>query len=76
MAFLQETPRSLRAYLLLVGTLGTAGQVYRVLLSQGGAFERLLALMAEGLIGLLVTLYLLRNVRRMAREARGSLGGP
>jgi hypothetical protein len=127
MAFLQETPRSLRAYLLLVGVLGTVGQVYRVLASTGGAFERLLALiglaislayvwvgisfrslisaapsrieqvlivgaaysilltvivgvlspqpeerggaLAQGLVGLLITLYLLRNVRRLAREA-------
>jgi len=27
MAFFQETTRSLRAYLILVGILGTAGQV-------------------------------------------------
>src|ERR1043165_1998472 len=128
MAFMQETPRSLRAYLLLVGALGTAGELYRVLSSQGGPLVRLLALiglvvglaylwlgisfrtlisntparieqvliagaaysillavlvgvlspsptergsaMAEGLVGLLLTLYLLRNVRRMAREGR------
>ena len=31
MAFLRETPRSLRAYLLLVGALGTVGQVYQLL---------------------------------------------
>src|SRR5437899_4779007 len=129
MAFLQETPRSLRAYLLLVGALGTAGQVYRVVASEGGAFARFLALLglaislayvwlgisfrslisaaprrieqvliagaaysillgvivgvlspqpeerggalAQGLVGLLVTLYLLRNVRRLAHEAEG-----
>jgi len=40
MAFFQETPRSLRAYLLLVGVLGTVGQVYRVLSSEGRAFAR------------------------------------
>ena len=129
MAFLQETPRSLRAYLLLVGALGTVGQVYRLLAPEGGPFTRLLALiglaislgyvwlgisfrsllsaaprrieqlliagaaysillavivgvlspkpeerggaLAQGLIGLLITLYLLRNVRRLAREAAG-----
>ena len=129
MAFLQETPRSLRAYLLLVGALGTLGQVYRVVASEGGAFARFLALLglaislayvwlgisfrslisaaprrieqvliagaaysilvgvivfvlspqpaesggmlAQALVGLLVTLYLLRNVRRLAREAAG-----
>jgi hypothetical protein len=27
--------------------------------------------LAQGLVGLLVTLYLLRNVRRLAREAEG-----
>src|SRR5947199_3326843 len=51
MAFLQETPRSLRAYLMLVGVLGTVGQVYRLLAPEGGPFTRLLAL-----IGLAVSL--------------------
>ncbi len=51
MAFLQETPRSLRAYLLLVGALGTVGQIYQVVLSsEGGPFTRLL-----GLIGLVIS---------------------
>ena len=130
MAFLRETPRSLRAYLLLVGVLGTVGQVYQLLAPEGGPFTRLLALiglaislayvwlgisfhsllsaapsrierlliagaaysillavivgvlspkpeerggaLAQGLVGLLVTLYLLRNVRRLAREAAGA----
>src|SRR6266568_5962382 len=131
MAFLQETPRSLRAYLLLVGALGTVGQIYQVVLSsEGGPFTRLLGLiglvisvayiwvgisfrsllsaaprrieqlliagaaysillgvvvgvlspkaeergnaLAQGLVGLLITLYLLRNVRRLAREAAGA----
>ena len=130
MAFLQETPRSLRAYLILVGIFGTAGQIYQVVLApEGGPFTRLLGLvglvigvaflwvgitfrsllasapnrieqllivgavysilltlivgvmspkpeerggaLAQGLIGLLITLYLLRNVRRLAREAKG-----
>src|SRR2546426_2522395 len=130
MAFLQETPRSLRAYLLLVGALGIVGQVYRVVLSsEEGPFTRVLALiglvisvayvwlaisfrslilaapsrieqiliagaaysivlgvivgvlspqpeergsaLAQGLVGLLITLYLLRNVRRLARGAEG-----
>src|SRR5437899_7569433 len=129
MAFLQETPRSLRAYLMLVGVLGTVRQVYRLLAPEGGPFTRLLALiglaislgyvwlgisfrsllsaassrieqlliagaaysillavivgllspkpeerggaLAQGLGGLLVTLYLLRNVRRLARETQG-----
>src|SRR5213593_43604 len=124
MAFLQETPRSLRAYLMLVGVLGTVGQVYRLLAPEGGPFTRLLAIslgylwlgisfrtllsaapsrieqlliagaaysillavivgvlspkpeerggaLAQGLVGLLITLYLLRNVRRLAREAAG-----
>jgi hypothetical protein len=133
MAFLQETPRSLRAYLLLVGVLGTVGQVYRLLAPEGGPFTRLLALiglvislayvwlgisfrsllssapsrieqlliagaaysillavivgvmspqpeergsaLVQGLVGLLITLYLLRNVRRMAREAQGANTG-
>src|SRR3989442_12459340 len=30
------------SYLLLVGALGTAGQVYRIVASEGGAFARLL----------------------------------
>ena len=130
MAFLQETPRSLRAYLILVGALGIVGQVYRFVLSEESAFTRLLALvglvitvayvwlgisfrsllsaapsrieqlliagaaysillavivgvlspkpeerggaLAQGLVGLLITLYLLRNVRRLAREAAGT----
>ena|SRR5438094_1376548 len=130
MAFLRETARSLRAYLLLVGGLGTVGQVYQVVASEGGAFARFLALiglvislayvwlgisfrsllstapsrieqlliagaaysillavivgvlspkpeerggaLAQGLVGLLITLYLLRNVRRLAREAAGT----
>src|SRR2546425_5161980 len=133
MAFLQETPRSLRAYLMLVGALGTVGQVYRLLAPEGGPFTRLLALiglaislgyvwlgisfhsllsaapsrieqllivgaaysillavivgvlspkpeerggaLAQGLVGLLVTLYLLRNVRRLAREAGAITAG-
>lgn len=131
MAFLQETPGSLRAYLLLVGLLGTAGQIYQVVVSsEGGPFTRLLGLiglvisvsyiwlgvsfrsllataskrieqlliagtaysvlltvvvgvmspkpeerggaLAQGLLGVLITLYLLRNVRRLARETQGS----
>ena len=51
MAFLRETPRSLRAYLLLVGALGTVGQVYQLLAPEGGPFTRLLAL-----IGLAISL--------------------
>jgi len=127
MAFLRETPGSLRAYLLLVGALGAVGQVYRIVAQEGGAFARSLALIGlvislayvwlgisfrslisatprrieqvlivgaaysillgvivgvlspesvergsalfQGLFGLLITLYLLRNVRRLAREA-------
>ena len=127
MAFLQETPRSLRIYLLLVGGLGTAGYLYQVL-SEGAPLVRLFALLGlavsiaflwvgmsfrsliisaparieqvlivgaafsvllglvvgvlspvaderggaivEALGGLLVTLYLLRSVRRIARESK------
>lgn len=138
MAFMQETPRSLKAYLILVGILGAAGQIYQVVLSpEVGPFTRLLGLvglvisvaflwvgitfrsllstapnrieqllivgavysilltlivgvmsprpeerggaLAQGLIGLLITLYLLRNVRRLARETQGPrspTGGP
>ena len=45
MAFLQEPPRSLRAYLPLVGILGAVGETYQVVLSsEAGPFTRLLAL--------------------------------
>ncbi len=132
MAFMQETPRSLRAYLVLVGLLGAAGNLYHILSTEAGALERLFALLglaiclgytwigfsfhsliatspmrieqvlivgaayslllgaivgvmspsqqergtalAEGLGGLLITLYLLRNVRRIAREGQAPGG--
>lgn len=132
MAFLQETPRSLRVYLLLVGVLGTAAQFYAILSPEGGALGRLLSLIglavsvayvwlgislrsllstaprrveqvliagavysillafivgvlspesqergsaiARGIVGLLITLYLLRNVRRLARDAQAASG--
>ncbi len=129
MAFFRETPRSLRAYLLLVGTLGTVAQFFGVLSPNAGAFGRLLSMIGlaialaylwlgisfrslisaaprrveqvlitgavysillalivgvaypessevgsaivRGVVGLLFTLYLLKNVRRLAREGHG-----
>ena len=128
MAFFQETPRSLRAYLILFGILGTAGQVAGALSAEAYPISRLLSFVGIGIalnyawvgfafkslitsaprrieqvliagagysiilaaivaialrsseeaggalsraaVGLVITLYLLKNVRRLAREAQ------
>ncbi len=128
MAFLQETPRSLRAYLILVGILGTVAQLGGALSPESRPVGRLLSLigiaiavayawlgfsfkslitsaprrieqvliagavysialavivvvvypsseeataaLARAAVGLVITLYLLKNVRRLAREAQ------
>jgi len=128
MPFLQETARSLRTYLVLVGVVGTVANMAGVLSPDAGSVGRLLSLVgvaislayawlgiafksfistnprrfeqiliagaiysiliavivvvvypgaaetggavARGIVGLLITLYLLKNVRRLARESR------
>jgi len=134
MAFLQETPRSLRAYLILVGVLGTGAQLAGALSAEAGPIGRLVSLIgiaitvgyawlgfafkslissaprrieqvliagavysiavavlvvvvypsseaAGGALvraagGLLITLYLLKNVKRLAREAQALIPLP
>ena len=134
MPFMQETPRSLRAYLILVGLIGALAQLPGVLSDQVGPLGRLLSLVGvavavgyawagvsfnslivtnsrrieqiliaglaysiliaviivlfaplaaeaggaivRGIGGFLITLYLLNNVRRLARETRGPPPAP
>lgn len=128
MPFMQETPRSLRLYLVLVGAVGTLSQLPSVLAEEGGPLARFLSLVgvaislgyawagftlktsiitipqrieqvlitgtvyaifiaviliifapqapetpgaiAGAVLGLLMTIYLLKNVRRLAKEGR------
>ncbi len=131
MAFFKETTRSLRAYLILAGILGTAGQVAGALSAEAYPISRLLSFvgiaialayawlgfafkslitsaprrieqvliagagysialaaiaaivaialrsseeaggaLVRGALGLVITLYVLKNVRRLAREAQ------
>ena len=132
MAFMQETIRSLRAFLILSGVIAAAAQIQGVFSEQAGPLGRVLSLVGLAIgvaytwigitlrsllasaprlieqvlvagaaysllllilvvavypspelaartigssaVGLLVTLYLLRNVRRLAREGQGDTG--